>query len=169
MLYTILMIVIVILVIETLLFIYFKYIIVEIFKKIDNLDEPDINIYDKIIIPSITNESNYIIINGKVLNNNESIECTFLIDSGATSSFLKKSVLQKLGTKSGSTPILYGNGHIHDIDLYIVNVEIGSKHYEFEMGELFEQLQDKFDGILGSDFLKTTKGYIDYNNNLLIL
>ena len=148
----------------------FAIITVQILKKVDKQlrEEPLIGTLTSLNIHnSVNNNDNYIIIKAIVFNEKCSIEGNFLIDSGANRSLLIPEILQKIGKFKKTINMTYGSGEVIKIKTYESSLSLNGKSYNIEFGEL-QQISDAFIGILGSDFLKCTKSYIDYKNHILI-
>lgn len=104
------------------------------------------------------------------------LKLTLLLDTGATYTFLKESLLDKIkkGDAVFKEEVVTGFGHRRDdVPAYNINTSIGDMICMFIPIGTFDDLEEKygirFDGFLGFDFLRNNNAVIDIGKYRLIL
>lgn len=104
------------------------------------------------------------------------LKLTLLLDTGATYTFLKESLLDKIkkGEEVFKEEVITGFGHKKDnVPAYNINTSIGDMICMFIQIGTFDDLEGKygiqFDGFLGFDFLRKHNAIIDIGEYKLIL
>lgn len=106
----------------------------------------------------------------------DGLNLTLLLDTGATYTYLKDFLADKInkGNEVFKEEVVTGFGHKKDdVPAYNINTSIGDMICMFIPIGTFDELEEKygiqFDGFLGFDFLEKHNAVIDIGNYRLIL